>query len=118
VNKHPVALWFGRGLATLSAGWCAVAGYWMWSTPGVLAPTAYTRWFGALPLLVPAGVGLLGAWAAWRDHRVVLGVVAAVLLVFSIIAGFSIGMAYMPAAGGMVWATAALASIERRVTEG
>lgn len=84
----------------------------------VYLPFSDASTFGATPLLLPVAVGLLGAWAAWKDHRLVLGVVAALLLVFSVVAGFSIGMAYMPAAGGMVWATAALASIERRVSEG
>jgi hypothetical protein len=121
--KLNYALWFSRGLATLSAGWCVVVGCWIWFTPipvtrGVLAPAVYTSFsamslFGPVPLLVPAAIALLGAWAAWRGHGVVLGAVAALLLLFSYIAGFSIGAGYMPAAGGMVLATAALASVER-----
>lgn len=126
MTNRGFAVWLGRGLATLSAVWCVVVGCWIWFTPipvsrGVLAPTIYTSFsnmslFGPLPLLVPAAIALLGAWAVWNDRRVLSGVVAALLLVFSIIGGFSIGGAYLPAAGGMGLATAALLSVERRVS--
>jgi asparagine N-glycosylation enzyme membrane subunit Stt3 len=127
--KTPAALWFARVLATLSAVWCVVVGFWIWFTPVASPlysgnpPTLHTVYrslsetsrFGALPLSLPAVVGFVGAWAAWGHRRFVLGAVAALLLVFSIVTGFSIGMAYMPAAAGFVWATAAALSVERSV---
>jgi hypothetical protein len=125
-SKPNYGLWFGRGLATLSAAWCAVAGYWIWVTPvawprytgnpstvqTVYLPFGDTSPSGAAPLLLPVAVGVLGAWAAWRDHRFVLGGVAALLLLFSFVVAFP----YMPAGAGMAWATAALLSVERSPT--
>ena len=66
--------------------------------------------FGPAPLIVPAALAALAAWAAWRGHRLAVGVSALLLVAFMFVSGFSIGAAYIPAAGLLV-AAAGLAVV-------
>jgi len=60
--------------------------------------------YGALPLAIPVLISVLGSWAAYQGRAV--GVVSAALALagFTYIAGFSIGLSYLPAVGGLALA--------------
>ena len=120
-------------LAAAGLLWCISIGIWIWVTPiqssGVSTQTwwsvgadgvvssgertvpfeSYRRFadlsrLGALPLLIPVMLATLGVWAAWRNKQLLLSLTTAMLLVFCVLAGFSIGRGYFPAAGAMLWA--------------
>lgn len=98
-------------LSTMSLAWCVIVGAWFWFTPlryesivngvpevGYQSFSDISR-FGPAPLIVPVLIATIGAWAAWRNRRVVLGFAAFLLAVFTFISGFSIGAGYLPASG-------------------
>jgi hypothetical protein len=98
-------------LSTISVAWCVLIGAWFWFTPiryesianGVLG-VRYRSFseislLGPAPLIAPLLIATIAAWAAWRNHRVVLGFAAFLLAVFTFISGFSIGAGYLPASG-------------------
>ncbi|HEU4692046.1 MAG TPA: hypothetical protein VFS23_26975, partial [Vicinamibacterales bacterium] len=100
-------------LSTMSLAWCVLVGAWFWFTPlryesivngvpevGYQSFSDISR-FGPAPLIVPVLIATIGAWAAWRNRRVVLGFAAFLLAVFTFISGFSIGAGYLPASGLM-----------------
>jgi hypothetical protein len=124
--------WLARGLAAAALVWCAGLGIWLWVTPirshGVTVfseaspdgttyrgPFAVERTqsfseisaLGALPLLVPALIAGVGLWGAWRRRTKTMAVSAGIMAIFCVIAGFSIGRGYLPAAAALVWATIA-----------
>jgi len=94
-------------------------GCWLWFTPmryvGLAAGSGQAvtfyqsfsevSYFGPLPLIIPAGLALGAALAAWRGNRVGLGASTLLFAGFTIIAGFSIGADYLPAAVALVLAT-------------
>ena len=98
-------------LSTLCFTWCIVIGFVIWFTPmhysGVSngVPVVVDRQFseispnGALPLVIPALIAGLGTWGAWLGWRLVLATSAVLLLGFTVMGGFSIGAAYLPATG-------------------
>jgi hypothetical protein len=112
-------VWVSPVLAAVGVTWCVVMGCWLWFTPmryvGIAADsgqavTLYRSFsevsqFGPLPLIIPASLAMVAAWAAWRGYRVGLGVSTFLLVGFTIIAGFSIGNNYIPAAGALVLST-------------
>ena len=105
-------------ISTLCFAWCVVIGFVIWFTPmrysGIRngVPAVIDRSFsevsgnGALPLVIPVVVAALGTWGAWRGRRIFLGGSALLLAAFTVIAGFSIGGAYVPATGLQVLAAA------------
>ena len=54
---------------------------------------------GALPLFIPVLIAGLGTWGAWLGRRLVLASSALLLLVFTVISGFSIGAWYLVPSG-------------------
>jgi hypothetical protein len=112
-------IWVSLVLAAVAATWCVVMGCWLWFTPmryvGIAADSgqAVTRYrsfsdvsqWGPLPLIIPASLAMVAAWVAWRGNRVGLGVSTILFAGFTLIAGFSIGNNYIPAAGALVLAT-------------
>lgn len=61
---------------------------------------AHAPW-GVLWLVFFCGFYLLAAWVAWRGNYLTLAIMSATGLALSIITGFSIGSAYLPAALGL-----------------
>ena len=59
---------------------------------------------GSIALSVAVLLGLSGGWAAWTGHGTLLWGAACLFLFGTIIAGFSIGPAYLPAAGMLLLA--------------
>jgi hypothetical protein len=128
--------WLSRGLALVAVVWCVAVGVWLWITPirsdGV-ASTAYadsrgvvqqanyqvtgSRSFadgsllGPLPLIIPVLITATGAWAVWRGRMLPALTATAVMLVFVVLGGFSIGVGYVPAVAALVWAAIALAEV-------
>jgi hypothetical protein len=98
-------------LATLCLAWCVGIGFVIWFTPtrysgvndGLV--TTVERSFsevsgsGALPLVIPVLVAALGTWGAWRGRRALLIGSAVLLVIFTVVSGFSVGRAYVPATG-------------------
>lgn len=103
-------------LSTLSLAWCILIGGWFWFAPiryeGFINDVATVRYrsfsevslFGPAPLIVPVLITAIAARAAWRGRRVVLGLAAFLLAVFSFISGFSIGAGYLPATALLMYA--------------
>ena len=126
--------WVARALAIAAVAWCGAIGVWLWVTPvrsSGVASAAYadsngvvqqasdevtdSRSFaevsalGPVPLLMPLLLAALGAWAVWRGRMLPAAVATGALLVFTVLAGFSIGAAYVPPAAALVFAIIALA---------
>jgi len=97
--------WVVFALAAISGVWCVLMHVWISFTP---------LWHQGLvqgAVIVPTVLAFLGTWAAWRRSRV--GVVASALLFagFTFATGFSIGNAYVPAAGLLILAAVLVALI-------
>jgi hypothetical protein len=56
------------------------------------------------PLVVPVLIAAVVAWPAWRGH-LLLGLAGFLLAGFTLISGFSIGGAYLPASGLLILAS-------------
>lgn len=120
--------WVPRGLALAAVAWSVAIGVWLWVTPiryNGVASTAYadsggvvqqtthrfaeTRTFadvsllGPLPLIIAVLIAASGAWAVWRDRLVPAAIATGILLLFTILGGFSIGFAYIPAVAALGW---------------
>jgi hypothetical protein len=114
-------VWVAPILASISAVWCVVIGFWIWFTPighsGIGGSSRQEQYvvhyqsfadishLGALPLIIPTALAVLATCAAWRGFRAGLGVSAFLFAGFTFIAGFSIGGAYLPAAVFLILAT-------------
>jgi len=59
---------------------------------------------------VPAAAAFVASWAAWRGRRAFLLAATAVVGLFALATGFSIGRAVFPTFGLLVWAV--IASID------
>jgi uncharacterized membrane protein YfcA len=55
-------------------------------------------------VVVPTVLAVLATWAAWRHSRVGLWASALLFAAFTFITGFSVGKAYVPAAGSLLLA--------------
>ncbi len=79
-------------------GWAGVFGFILW------------------PLSLPIMIAMTGARAAWLYKQGLLWTMAGIMLLFSFLAGFSIGLAYVSAAGGFLVA-AFLNTIQLNTTQ-
>ena len=128
--------WVPRGLALAAVAWCVAVGVWLWITPiryNGVASTAYadsggvaqqatyqvtgSRSFadvsllGPLPLIIPVLITAIAAWTVWRGRVISAGIATGILLVFTILGGFSIGAGYVPAVAALIWALIALSDV-------
>jgi hypothetical protein len=55
-------------------------------------------------VLVPTVLAIVATWAAWRRSRIGVGASALLFAAFTFVTGFSIGNAYVPAAGLLILA--------------
>jgi len=101
--------WIARVLATAAVGWSVGLGIWLWVTPYGTQSFAEASALGPIPLLIPVLLAAIAAWAIWRRRILPAALAAGLLLVFVILAGFSIGAGYVPAVAGLIWAFVALA---------
>ena len=107
-----------RWVATFLAAGAVLVSVWagvrIWSTPlryevvdatvdgaGANHRSEFARSVGVVPLSIPVLISGLGAWWAYRQRRGRLFAAALALAVFSLLTGFSIGAAYLPAVAGL-----------------
>jgi hypothetical protein len=67
---------------------------------------------GAFPLVVPVLLAASAMWAAWRKHRLGLLLATSAFLAFCLLAGFSVGPAYILGGGAMIWALIVLLDVQ------
>lgn len=131
-------IYVGKVVVTLAACWAVAASCYIFLSPvsgqGVRARrtfgesgsvvetfTTEATWYesqglwGVFVLVVFAGLYLLAVYLAWRRSYVALTILSLFAIVLSIIAGFSIGGAYLPAAVGLL--TGALMFLSARLLE-
>jgi hypothetical protein len=89
-------------------------GGWIWFTPIGDRSFSEVSLLGPAPLIVPVSIAAIGTWAALRSRRVVLGLAAFLLAVFTLISGFSIGRGYIPASALLVLAAILTPFLARR----
>jgi hypothetical protein len=92
-------------LSVASFLWCVLVGLLFWFLPSGGESFASISAFGPAPLILPVVLAAIGAWAAYRRHRLLLVVVTAVITLYAFITGFSIGLAYLPAVAALVAAS-------------
>lgn len=68
---------------------------------------------GVVALAAFSSLYLLALWMTWKGNYQALAILCAIAIALSLIAGFSIGVAYMPAALGLLIATPMLLSSKR-----
>ena len=98
-------------LAAAALLWCVAVGFLLYFLPlgsSVSASSSgaqveskeriFTLSLASLwPLILPVLLCALATWAALRHHRRLLIAATTLLVVFTVLAGFSIGFAYVPA---------------------
>jgi predicted membrane chloride channel (bestrophin family) len=120
---HTLLVRGGELIVALAATWAVGASLYIFSSPisvhGVTdvmlrdsstVVTAFTReqsWYeaqglwGILWLVFFSGLYLLAAWVAWSGNHIALAIMSVTAVALSIVTGFSIGGAYLPAALGL-----------------
>jgi ABC-type branched-subunit amino acid transport system permease subunit len=58
-------------------------------------------------IAVPALASVVATWAASRNRPVILSIATLVVGLFVVVTGFSIGTAFLPAVGLLIWAITA-----------
>jgi hypothetical protein len=128
-------------LAAAGLLWCVSVSGWIWVTPirssgfstqawsssgsaGTVSSGVRTVPFdvshrfaevsglGAFPLVVPVLLAASATWATWRKNRLGLALATSAFLAFCVLAGFSIGPAYILGGGAMIWALIVLFDVE------
>ena len=123
----------GKLVVAIAAAWAVGASLYIFFSPisgrgvrtsGIVgAPNAVVETFtteqswyeaqglwGVVVLVIFAGFYLLAVRLAWRSHYIALATLSVVAVALSIIAGFSIGGIYLPAALGLFMGTLMLLS--------
>ena len=120
-------VWGGKFIVAIAAAWALAASLYIFFSPvsihgvtGVMlrdsttVVEAFTRnqsWYeaqglwGVLWLILFSGLYILAVWVACRGNIKALAGLSATVVVLSIVTGFSIGAAYMPAAIGLIIGT-------------
>ena len=107
----------GKLVVTLSFAsllWCVAVGLLLWFLPSGGQSFASISALGPVPLIIPVALAAVGAWSAYRRHRLVLVAATGVLALFVFLTGFSIGLAYVPATAALVVASIAAAAASGR----
>jgi len=108
--------------------WCVAVGILIWflpqgssvttsstggSTTGPAESFSSISGFGPVPLLVPVALTVIATWSALRHHRVVLIGATVLLGLYALLAGFSIGLAYVPAVLALIVACTASSGLRQ-----
>ncbi len=92
-------------LSSLAVLGCVGAGALIHFAPRAHGGWQPTLWDAAKMIAAPTIAAVVATWAAWRNRRVVLAIATAVVGLFSVVTGFSIGTAFLPAVVLLVWGT-------------
>jgi hypothetical protein len=120
---HKLLIRSGKFLVAMAATWAVGASLYVFSSPvsmhgvtGLILRDSstvvetFTReqsWYeaqglwGILWLVVFSGLYLVAVRVAWRGNYIALAIVSVIAVALSIVTGFSIGGAYLPAALGL-----------------
>jgi uncharacterized membrane protein len=91
-------------LSAAAVVWCFAAAIWMRATP-MMSGGRRPSMGEALGMIgVPALAAAGATWASWHYRHIIMGVMTGVLGLFTFVTGFSIGGAFLPACGLLVWA--------------
>jgi hypothetical protein len=108
------------GLSCAGLLWCVAVGFLLWFLPLGSSSSASSSGavvedggqsfasissLGPLPLIVPVVLVAIAVWSAFRRHRRVLLGATILVTLFSLLTGFSIGLAYLPAVAALVAAS-------------
>lgn len=117
------------GLACGGLIWCVAVGVLIWFLPwGTSASTSSTgasvtgggesfasiSGLGPVPLIIPVALAAIATWSALRHHRAVLIGATVLLALYALLAGFSIGLAYVPAVIALLVACMASSATRQR----
>jgi hypothetical protein len=91
------------GLSVSAVLCCLVAGAGMSQAPIMSGGRHPSLSEVAGMIAVPTVVAALATWAAWQHRPLVLCFATALVGVFSVVTGFSIGSAFLPALALLVW---------------
>jgi hypothetical protein len=115
-------------LSIIGLVWCVGVGIYIWATPltytrhssgspsfKIQVPFSEASLLGPVPLLIPVVLAMTAVWAVAAER---LGVLVGTTLIFvalSFLGGFSVGGAYLPAAGlvGLAAVVAAYEDVRR-----
>lgn len=98
------------GLSVAAVVWCVAAAVWMTTIPIMSGGRRPTVGEAVAMVSIPACFAIVASWAAWQRRRAVLVAMTVLAGLFSLVTGFSIGNAFVPTFGLLVWAT--IASID------
>jgi len=93
------------GLSVSAVLACAGAAVWIGQSPIMRGGRHPSLGEAAGMAAVPAIAAAIATWAAWRNKPLLLVLGTALLGLFVFVTGFSIGGAFLPAFGLLVWGT-------------
>lgn len=121
---HKLLVRGGKLLVAIAAAWAVGASLYIFSMPVTMrgvtgfmmpnsgsvleTPTTEQSWYaahglwGTFLLVFFSGLYLVAIRAAWTGHHVSLAIISVAAVVLSVVTGFSIGGAYLPAALGLL----------------
>ena len=102
--------WVALSLAAAAVGWCLVVAVLMTLFPLMRGGRSPSFLEALWIVTIPGGGALGGVWAAWNRRPVLLGLATAYVGLVTVVFGFSIGSAFTPSFGLLVWATFATVS--------
>lgn len=105
---HSYRLTFG--LASAATVSCFAVAAWMTTMPFMSGGRLPTVGEALAMVAVPAVASIVASWAAWSGRRWLLVAVTALVGLFALVTGFSIGSMFLPTLGLLVWAV--IASID------
>ena len=120
----------GKSLVAVAAGWAVTVSLYLFFSPvsvhtetatavsgasdSVKSAVSTQSWYqvqglwGSIVLILFAGLYILALYLAWRPALIALAILSVAALTLSYLAGFSIGLLYLPSALGLLIGTVLL----------
>lgn len=105
------------GLSAAATGWCVVVAVWMTTAPMMSGGRRPSVGEALAMISVPAAGALGASCAAWSGRRGLLLAATVVVGLFTLTTGFSIGRAFLPTFGLLIWAVIASVDAGPRPSE-